>query len=141
MNQNEFLIKKIEEQLANFKPEASTYQVGKVISVGDGVAKAVGLHDVMSFEMVEFGKGVYGIALNLEEEEVGIVIVGDASSVSEGDEVKCTGRLLEIPVHGQDLLLLHHSGLSAHDHSDLLLDQKIKNGISACRRCKQSGRG
>jgi F-type H+/Na+-transporting ATPase subunit alpha len=92
------LIQKIEQQLKDYKPSVSSYKIGKVISVGDGVAKAAGLQAVMSFEMVEFSGGIYGIALNLEEDSVGIVIMGDPTAIKEGDEVRCTGKVLEIPV-------------------------------------------
>ncbi len=98
LNNRDVLLQKIEEQLKDYKPAVSSYKIGKVISVGDGVAKAVGLMGVMSFEMVEFAGGIYGIALNLEEDSVGIVIVGDSKKVKEGDEVRCTGKVLEIPV-------------------------------------------
>jgi len=94
----DILLQKIEEQLKDYKPSVSSYKIGKVISVGDGVAKAVGLQHVMSFEMVEFDDNNYGIALNLEEDTVGIVILGDAKKIKEGDQVRCTGKVLEIPV-------------------------------------------
>ncbi|MEI6267217.1 MAG: F0F1 ATP synthase subunit alpha [bacterium] len=94
----DILLQKIEEQLKDYKPSVSSYKIGKVISVGDGVAKAVGLQNVMSFEMVEFDDNNYGIALNLEEDTVGIVILGDAKKIKEGDQVRCTGKVLEIPV-------------------------------------------
>lgn len=135
MNQNEFLIKQIEAQLKDYKPKASSYQVGKVVSVGDGVAKTIGLQDVMSFEMVEFKNNIYGIALNLEEEEVGIVIVGDATAVSEGDEVKCTGRLLEIPVSNELLgRVVNPLGETLDSKGDIKVDkyypiEKIAPGV------------
>ncbi len=94
----DILLQKIEEQLKSYKPSASSYKIGKVVTVGDGVAKAIGLHDAMSFEMVQFENGIYGIAFNLEEDNVGIVIIGDSKRIKEGDEVRCTGRILEIPV-------------------------------------------
>jgi F-type H+/Na+-transporting ATPase subunit alpha len=94
----DIMLEKIKEQLRDYKPAVSSYNIGKVISVGDGVAKAVGLMSAMSFEMLEFSSGVYGIALNLEEDSVGIVIIGDARKIKEGDEVRCTGKVLEIPV-------------------------------------------
>jgi F-type H+-transporting ATPase subunit alpha len=77
--------------------------VGTVREIGDGVARIEGLGGVMLNEMLEFPGGVYGIALNLEETEVGAVVLGDYTSISEGDEVKATGRLLEVPV-GKELL-------------------------------------
>ena len=77
--------------------------VGTVREIGDGVARIEGLGGVMLNEMLEFPGGVYGLALNLEETEVGAIVLGDYTSVSEGDEVKATGRLLEVPV-GKELL-------------------------------------
>jgi F-type H+-transporting ATPase subunit alpha len=77
--------------------------VGTVREIGDGVARIEGLGGVMLNEMLEFPGGVYGIALNLEETEVGAIILGDYTSISEGDEVKTTGRLLQVPV-GKELL-------------------------------------
>jgi len=97
----DILLQKIEEQLRDYKPAVSSYKIGKVISVGDGVAKAVGLQAVMSFEMVAFANGIYGIALNLEEDSVGIIIVGDSKLIREGDEVRCTGKVIEIPVSAE----------------------------------------
>jgi len=94
----DILLQKIEEQLRDYKPSVNAYKIGKVISVGDGVAKAVGLQAVMSFEMVAFDNGIYGIALNLEEDSVGIIIIGDSKLIREGDEVRCTGKVLEIGV-------------------------------------------
>ena len=97
-NNREVLLKKIEEQLKNYKPTLESYQVGKVTSIGDGVAKAMGLQDAMSFEMLQFENGSYGIALNLEEDNIGIVVLGDSKKIKEGDEVRCTGKVLEVPV-------------------------------------------
>ena len=77
--------------------------VGTVREIGDGVARIEGLAGVMLNEMIEFPGGIYGLALNLEETEVGAIILGDYTSISEGDEVKTTGRLLEVPV-GKELL-------------------------------------
>jgi F-type H+-transporting ATPase subunit alpha len=77
--------------------------VGVVREVGDGVARLEGLSDVMLNEMIEFPGGLYGIALNLEESEVGAILLGDDKEVIEGTEVKTTGRLLSVPV-GKALL-------------------------------------
>jgi F-type H+-transporting ATPase subunit alpha len=77
--------------------------VGTVREIGDGVARIEGLGGVMLNEMLEFPGGIYGLALNLEETEVGAIVLGDYTSISEGDEVKATGRLLEVPV-GKELL-------------------------------------
>ncbi|NTU69899.1 F0F1 ATP synthase subunit alpha [bacterium] len=94
----ERLIKRIAEGIAGFSPKPETYKIGQVKSIGDGIAKVVGLSDVMSFEMVEFKNGVYGVALNLEEDSVGVVVLAESRSIKEGDEVRCTGKILEIPV-------------------------------------------
>jgi len=77
--------------------------VGTVREIGDGVARIEGLGGVMLNEMLEFPGGLYGLALNLEETEVGAIILGDYTTISEGDEVKTTGRLLQVPV-GKELL-------------------------------------
>src|SRR5207237_2019142 len=76
---------------------------GTVVEVGDGIAQVYGLDAALASELVEFPGGVMGMALNLEEETVGIVILGDAQAIKEGDTVKTTGRVVEVPV-GQALL-------------------------------------
>ena len=81
----------------------SKANVGTVREIGDGIAKIEGLSEAMLNEMLEFPGGVYGLALNLEETEVGAIILGDYTTISEGDEVKTTGRLLQTPV-GKGLL-------------------------------------
>lgn len=98
LGSKDYLIKKLTEELAGFKPEATEQKIGRVVSVGDGIAKAVGLSEVMSFEMVQFENGIFGIALNLEEDAVGIIVLGDATKIAENSEVKSTGKVLEIPV-------------------------------------------
>ncbi|MGF1655480.1 MAG: F0F1 ATP synthase subunit alpha [Verrucomicrobiales bacterium] len=97
------ILQELETQIASLKTSTTRQNVGTVRSCGDGVAKIEGLSDVMLNEMVEFPGGVYGIALNLEENEVGVIVLGDHTSVGEGDEVRTTGRLLEVPV-GKALL-------------------------------------
>jgi F-type H+-transporting ATPase subunit alpha len=94
------LIKKKIEGL-NLKAEARTE--GTVVSLSDGIARIHGLSDVMQGEMIEFAGGVFGLALNLEQDSVGAVILGQYEHISEGDTVRCTGRILEVPV-GQALL-------------------------------------
>jgi F-type H+-transporting ATPase subunit alpha len=97
------VIEQIEQSIAKLQSGAVKKNTGNIRSLADGVAKVDGLSDVMYNEMVEFPGGVIGIALNLEEEEVGCVILGDVSQLKEGDEVKTTGRLLSVPV-GKGLL-------------------------------------
>lgn len=88
----------LREQVEAFKAEAHEERVGTVISVSDGVARLSGLTNVMAQEMIEFGSGTYGIALNLEEEIVGAILLGDTQAVKAGDTAKTTGRILSVPV-------------------------------------------
>ncbi len=97
------VIEQIEQQIAKLSTKAVRKNTGVIRTVADGVAKLEGLSDVMYNEMVQFPGGVIGIALNLEEDEVGCVILGDVSNLKEGDEVSTTGKLLSVPV-GKGLL-------------------------------------
>jgi len=93
----------LKEQIANFGTEAEVAEVGQVLSVGDGIARVYGLDKVQAGEMVEFPGGIRGMALNLEDDNVGIVIFGDDRSIKEGDTVKRTGSIVDVPV-GKSLL-------------------------------------
>jgi F-type H+-transporting ATPase subunit alpha len=97
------LLQEIEAQIAGVKTSVTKQNVGTVREISDGVAKIEGLTDCMANEMVDFGNGVMGLALNLEETEVGVIILGDYLGVREGQEVKTTGKLLSVPV-GKALL-------------------------------------
>src|SRR5438093_9833816 len=97
------LLQEIETQIAGAKTATVKQNVGIVREIGDGVAKIEGLTEAMLNEMLDFGNGVTGLALNLEETEVGAIILGDYTSVKEGQEVRTTGRLLQVPV-GKGLL-------------------------------------
>ncbi|HWA87402.1 MAG TPA: F0F1 ATP synthase subunit alpha [Opitutus sp.] len=97
------VLEQIEQQIAKLSSKAVKKNTGTIRAVADGVAKIDGLSDVMYNEMVQFPGGAIGIALNLEEDEVGCVILGDVSKLKEGDEVQTTGRLLSVPV-GKALL-------------------------------------
>jgi len=97
------LLQEIEAQIAGVKTSVARQNVGSVREIGDGVAKIEGLTDAMLNEMLDFGNGVTGLALNLEETEVGAIVLGDYTSVKEGQEVRTTGRLLQVPV-GKGLL-------------------------------------
>ncbi|HGZ69899.1 MAG TPA: F0F1 ATP synthase subunit alpha, partial [Nitratifractor sp.] len=88
----------IKERIENFEIKVDINEVGKVVSIGDGIAKAYGLSNVMAGEMVEFDNGVKGMVLNLEEASVGIVVLGQFESIREGMSVKRLGELLKIPV-------------------------------------------
>ncbi|WP_193172243.1 F0F1 ATP synthase subunit alpha [Nisaea nitritireducens] len=93
----------LKDQIANFGTEAEVAEVGQVLSVGDGIARVYGLDQVQAGEMVEFPGGIRGMALNLEDDNVGIVIFGDDRSIKEGDTVKRTGSIVDVPV-GKSLL-------------------------------------
>ncbi len=93
----------LKDQIANFGNEAEVAEVGRVLSVGDGIARVFGLDNVQAGEMVEFPGGIVGMALNLEIDNVGIVIFGDDRTIQEGDTVKRTGNIVDVPV-GQGLL-------------------------------------
>ena len=97
------ILEEIETKIAGLKTSTTKSNVGVVRETGDGVARIEGLSDVMLNEMIEFPNGVYGLALNLEETEVGAILLGDNVNVSEGDEARTTGKLLQVPV-GKGLL-------------------------------------
>ena len=88
----------LRKNLDDFKPELETAQVGRVTEVGDGIATLAGLPDAAVNELLEFESGAVGLALNLDEESIGCVVLGDASAVKEGQSVKATGRILSVPV-------------------------------------------
>ena len=93
----------LKEQIKNFGREAEVSEIGQVLSVGDGIARVYGLDKVQAGEMVEFPGGVRGMALNLEADNVGVVIFGDDTTIREGDTVKRTGAIVDVPV-GKGLL-------------------------------------
>src|SRR3972149_6346385 len=93
----------IKREIEKYEDKLKMESVGTVLQVGDGVARIYGLDDCMSNELIEFPGGVYGIALNLEEDNVGCVLLGPDSGIKEGDMVKTTGRIVEVPV-GEALL-------------------------------------
>src|SRR5438552_18735222 len=97
------LLQEIENQTSGVKTSLTKQNVGIVREIGDGVAKIEGLTDAMLNEMLDFGNGVIGLALNLEETEVGAIILGDYTAISEGQEVRTTGKLLQVPA-GKGLL-------------------------------------
>lgn len=93
----------LRSQIENYDKDMQVTDVGTVIQVGDGIALAHGLNDAMAGELIEFPSGVLGLAQNLEENNVGIVILGPSDDIKEGDEVKRTGRIMEVPV-GEELI-------------------------------------
>jgi F-type H+-transporting ATPase subunit alpha len=99
----EEISKIIREQIGSYAVDVDVAEVGSIVSVGDGIARLHGVDNAMAGEMLEFPHGVYGIALNLEEDSVGAVLLGEFSEIKEGDVVKRTGRIISVPV-GEELL-------------------------------------
>src|SRR5512134_895113 len=99
----EEISKIIRDQISGYTVEVNVAEIGSVISIGDGIARVHGIERAMAGEMLEFTHGVYGIALNLEEQSVGAVLLGDFKAIKEGDVVKRTGRIISVPV-GEQML-------------------------------------
>src|SRR5690242_21262364 len=97
------LLQEIEAQIAGAKTAAVKQNIGIIRELGDGVAKIEGLSEAMLNEMIDLGNGITGLALNLEETEVGVVVLGDYTQLKEGGEARTTGKLLQVPV-GKALL-------------------------------------
>ena len=93
----------IKKQIENFQPNFDVTETGVVTYIGDGIARACGLDNAMSGELLEFDNGTFGMAQNLESSDIGIIILGDFNSIREGDTVKRTGKIMEVPV-GQSLI-------------------------------------
>src|SRR5438067_1930639 len=99
----EEISKIIRDQIGSYAVDVDVAEVGTIVSVGDGIARVHGVENTMAGEMLEFPHGIFGIALNLEEESVGAVLLGDFTEIREGDTVKRTGRIISVPV-GQELI-------------------------------------
>src|SRR5512136_3459859 len=97
------LLQEIEAQIAGAKATTAKQNVGVIREIGDGVGRIEGLADAMLNEMIDLGHGITGLALNLEETEVGVIVLGDYTQLEEGGEVRTTGKLLQVPV-GKGLL-------------------------------------
>ena len=93
----------IKSKIEKFDLKTEAHNEGTVVSVTDGIVRIHGLADVMSYEMLEFPGNTFGLALNLERDSVGAVVLGEYKHISEGDSVKCTGRVLEVPI-GPEML-------------------------------------
>ena len=102
---NDHLVKSLEKKLASWKPKAVEETYGEVLEVGDGIAKISGLSTVMASEMIEItaqdGTKVSGVVLNLEEQVIGAIILGDCGKIQEGDKVSSTKKILQVPVGEQ----------------------------------------
>src|SRR5207249_1050367 len=92
------ITKIIREQIEEYRDGVDVSEVGNVISVGDGIARVYGLERAMAGELLEFPHGVMGLALNLEESQVGVVLLGEYTEIREGDQVRRTGRIMQVPV-------------------------------------------
>ncbi|RLC78426.1 MAG: F0F1 ATP synthase subunit alpha, partial [Chloroflexi bacterium] len=92
------IAQEIKKQIEAFEAPIEAVDIGTVIEVGDGVARVRGLSGVMASELVEFPEGLYGMALNLEKDNVGVILLGDYSHIEEGDIVRSTGRIISVPV-------------------------------------------
>src|SRR5487761_1927065 len=88
----------LRQQIENYEQRIQVDEVGTVISLGDGIARVHGLDKVMAGELIEFPHGVAGLAMNLDEDQVGAVLLGEYTEIKEGDEVKRTGRIISVPV-------------------------------------------
>src|SRR5258708_833953 len=92
------ITKLIREQIENFDSKVAVDEVGTIISLGDGIARIYGLDKIMAGELIDFGHGITGLAMNLEEDQVGAVLMGDYTEIKEGDQVRRTGRIMAVPV-------------------------------------------
>src|SRR6187431_1222553 len=99
----EEISKIIRDQIGSYAVDVDVAEVGSIVSIGDGIARVHGIENAMAGEMIEFPHGVFGIALNLEEDSVGTVLLGEATRIREGDQVRRTGRIISVPV-GEELL-------------------------------------
>lgn len=131
----DFIIEQLKKQIEGYQNETKIEKVGKVIEVGDGVARVSGLSDLMASEMVEFPNGEIGVALNLEEDRVGVMILGNYLGIKEGDEVKATGKILSIPVSDAMIgRVINPLGMSIDGKGDIASDkyypvEKIAPGV------------
>ena len=117
MSNRDLIIESLKQQIKDFKTGLKVEKTGTVVEIGDGIARISGLSDCMSSEMLEFqtkGESVYGVALNLEEDSVGAIILGDYLEIKEGDTVKTTGRILEVPV-GPTVIFMYFASLNLLD--------------------------
>jgi F-type H+/Na+-transporting ATPase subunit alpha len=116
----------IRQQIENYESKIAVDEVGTVITLGDGIARVHGLDKVMAGELLEFPHNVAGIAMNLEEDQVGVVLLGEYTEISEGDEVKRTGRIMSVPV-GEALVgrVVNSLGQPIDDKGPIATDQFI----------------
>src|SRR5712692_9428671 len=134
----------LREQIENYAQTVSVDEVGAIISVGDGIARIHGLEKVMAGEMLAFPHNVFGIALNLEEEEVGVVLLGESAELKEGDVVKRTNTIMSVPV-GDALIgrVLSPLGEPMDDKGPINTKERdpLETGIKAIDSMIPIGRG
>src|SRR6266403_2827179 len=116
----------IREQIENYESKIAVDEVGTVITLGDGIARVYGLDKVMAGELLSFPHSVAGIAMNLEEDQVGVVLLGEFTEIKEGDEVKRTGRIMSVPV-GDALIgrVVNSLGVPIDDKGPIATDKFI----------------
>jgi F-type H+/Na+-transporting ATPase subunit alpha len=116
----------IREQIENYESKIAVDEVGTVITLGDGIARVYGLDKAMAGELLQFPHGVYGLAMNLEEDQVGVVLLGEYTEIREGDEVKRTGRIMSVPV-GENMVgrVVNSLGQPIDDKGPIASDQFI----------------
>src|SRR5881397_2810911 len=137
----------LREEIENYEGAIDVSETGSVISVGDGIARIHGLEKVMSGELIQFPHDVAGIAMNLEEDQVGAVLLGDYTEIKEGDEVKRTGRIMSVPV-GEAMIgrVVNSLGQPIDDKGPINTKQfialeRIATGIKAIDSMIPIGRG
>src|SRR3989338_3952895 len=158
---NNHIVENLKKQIEDFKSNILTEKVGHVIEVFDGIAKVSGLSDIKASEMVNFAGGEVGVALNLDEDSVGIIILSDFSKIKEGDEVRATGKILEVPVSDSQIgrvlnalgMPIDGKGAIKTDKSNPIekvapgvitrksVDQPVQTGIKAIDAIIPIGRG
>ncbi|MDX9970929.1 MAG: F0F1 ATP synthase subunit alpha [Candidatus Gracilibacteria bacterium] len=118
------ILESLKKQITDFKFSSSVEEIGRVLEVGDGIARISGLKNVASQEMVQFENGQFGVALNLEEDNVGAIIFGDAREIKEGHEVKALGKILSVPV-GEALIgrVVNSLGIPADGKGEIKTDK------------------
>ena len=121
----------LKEQISNFGNEAEVAEVGQVLSVGDGIARVYGLDNCQAGELVEFPGGIVGMALNLETDNVGVVVFGNDRTIKEGDTVKRTGSIVDVPI-GPGLLGRVIDGLGNPIDGKGPLDSTERSGHHRC---------
>src|SRR5437588_9633073 len=116
----------IRQQIENYETKIAVDEVGTIISLGDGIARVHGLEKVMAGELLEFPHNVAGLAMNLEEDQVGVVLLGEYTEIKEGDQVKRTGRIMSVPV-GDSLVgrVVNSLGQAIDDKGPIATDKFI----------------